>query len=870
MLRGAGGIRRQHITQVVLSIGKRHQLFQTILPFRPCIHSSCSSHAAHSHALTLDSLRLRRVPEGNPSAHVYDQLLDARISVTPSTHSGLDAHTSQQCGADCGPFPSGVMDVVNVFMRGTTEQRKCIVQKIKNCPATCRYFTHRENATRLAQAMVSTTQPSRAHVVMAIAHRLGCRFKPSHFESVVHELSLRECWSLIPPLVSFARHQCGRTTARLLNWKMRAFIECHRFDKLDRVIMEFSREGIKPLRRTFHLLVSGHLRNRDLDSAKKGIETMENVGFPPDASTYALIATVYRFLGLDHQVHTRALDAIRDVDARMATHVLNSIVQHFLDVGDETGAAQYIRFFSLTDVDDSVIADLGNDTTGVAGATSHQKTDPVYPPRINPDAATFTILIDYMANQRRFCQVYNLVARLVEAKAKPDSGIIAALIRAYSLNNRDDLAVSLFAAMLHPGGADGALHSLCRITGMKLASEQPIDVKHIPLTVHVFNAILGRIMELRGLTGARFIFRAMRSRNIQPSAATIEIFLDYLDRTENVTPRQLIRFLRSMSTAVYGLTLRHFHVILRNILRREKYLAHGTGWNATAAMCSPTRERIPVPRQGRVLLSSDNFDPGSGLRLPRRFRYDSWLRPIVLFLSRRGINGDRATIAMRLRHESMVDPSLGTARDVLRHMAEKGMHPNQYHYVALMDGYAKEGNMSEAERTMESASEAGFKPEVIMYTVLITGYGRQGKPQLAMRAFHRMVSAGIPPDIPAIDALACAYFAVGAYKVARRILLQLWTQVKPFPSELQGASLKQLATAFRANSRKGPCQKRPLTKQQQKLLSWKIRGFQQEWKQVVTVHSPRVLRRRLNRCRAWLLRHSWDSAGITTHHTCNV
>ncbi|KAL4071029.1 hypothetical protein J3A83DRAFT_4373199 [Scleroderma citrinum] len=688
--------------------------------------------------------------------------------------------------------------------------------------------------------MASTMQPSRANVVMTIAHKLGCRFKPSHFECVVYELSLRECWSYIPSLVSVARHQCGRATARLLNWKMRAFIECRRFCQLDRVITEFSREGIKPIRRTFHLLVSGHLRNRDLDSAKRGIEMMENAGFPADSSTYALIATVYRSLGLDPQVHTRAFDSVRDVDARMATHVLNSITQHFLDVGDETGAAQYIRFFSLTDADGSDIATPGNDITRIAGALSpHQRTGRASPFRINPDIVTFTILIDYLANQRRLCQVHKLLLRMTEAKVKPDSGVVAALIRAYFLNNRDDLAASLFAAMLYPCGADRTSQHLCGIMGMKLVSELPIDVNHIPLTVHIFNAMLKRIMELRGLTGAKFIFRTMRSRNIKPSATTIEIFLNYLDRTENATPRQLIRFLRGMSTAIYGLTLRHFHVILRNILRREKYLTLGSGWNA-ASKLSPSREYIYALPQGRVLLSSANFDPSNGLKLPGQFRYDTWLRPIVLFLANRGINNDRATIAMHLRHESMVDPTLSTAKDVLRHMIEKGMYPNQYHYAALMDGYAKGGEHGRGRAD---------------YAVRQRSWS-----QLAMRAFHRMVSAGIRPDIPAIDALARAYFTVGAYKVARRILLQLWTQVKPFPNEMQGATLKQLATAFRANPRNGISQQRSLTKQQQKLLNWKIRGFQQEWKQAVVLHGPRILARRLNRCRAWLLKHSWDGA----------
>lgn len=744
--------------------------------------------------------------------------------------------------------------MVDAFTSGTNKQRKRILREIQECPAARGYFVHRETSRQLAQAMALTTLPCRAHSVMIIAHRLGCHFKSNHFESVAYHLSLREHWSSVPLLVSLARHHCGRATARLLNWKMRAFIECRRFDQLDYVMTEFIRDNIKPVRRTFHLLLSAHLRNQDLDAAKRAIQMMENAGFSADASTHALVSTVYRSLGLDTQVHARALDALHSIDSRMATRVLNSIIQHFLDVGDELGAAQYIEYFGLTGVD--VSSPLGNNITGVVGAYLPRRhpAGPANIVRVTPDAATFTMLIDYLASKRRFTQVCNLLTRLAEAGVKPDSGVVASLIRAFILNCRDDLAVSLLTSILH---SNDLARALCDLMGVKTVPQPPIDARDVPLAVHAFNAILGRAMELRGLSGARFIFRAMRARGITPSSTTIEIFLDYLDRTENATPHQLIRVLRSMSTTISGLTLRHLHIILRSILRREKYLFHGSGCNATASRFSPLRESTSALPQGRILLDSDTFNIDDGAKSCRQFTYDSSLRPIVLSLSRRAIRGDRATIAMRLRHESMVDPSLDTARDVLRHMVDQGMHPNQYHYVALMDGYAKCGNMRVAEHIMRAARDAGFKPEVVMYTVLITGYGRQGKPEQAMRAFRRMVSAGIAPDVPAIDALAHAYFVVGAYKVARRILLQLWTQVRPFQHELQSATLKRLATALRANRGDQASQRQPLTKHQQRLLNCKIRGFQQEWKQLELQRGPRSLSGRLDGCRAWLLDRSW-------------
>lgn len=851
MLRGAGRIRRQHIKQAFLSIEKEQKHRGQVLTFLPsysCIHLPCISRMPQ--ALAVHS---RCILEGNPATHTCMAPSSVHVSLATPRPSVSSTCTSRRLSADCGRYPSGIIAMVDAFTCGTDEQRKRILHDIQECPATRAYFVHRETCGQLAQAMALTTLPCRANSVLTIAHKLGCRFKPSHFESVTYQLSLREHWSSVPSLVSLARHHCGRTTARLLNWKMRAFIECHRFDQLNYVMMEFTRDNIKPIRRTFHLLLSAHLRNQDLDAAKGAIRMMENAGFPVDASTHALISTIYRSLGLDTQVHARALDSLPSIDSRTATRVLNSIVQHFLDVGDELGAAQYIKYFSLIGVD--VSSPFGNNITEVVGAhlSTRHHTDPANIIRITPDAATFTMLIDYLANKRCFSQVHSLLPRLVKAGVRPDSGIVASLIRASILNCRDDLAVSLLSSMLH---SNVLARALCDLMGVKSVPQPPIDARDVPLAVHVFNAILRRAMELRGLSGARFIFRVMRARGIMPSPTTIEIFLDCLDRTEHATPRQLIRVLRSMSTSLSGLTLRHLHIILRSILRREKYLFHGSGWNSTASKFSPIREGTSALPQGRILLDSHTFNIDRGANSCRQFTYDSWLRPIVISLSRRRVRGDRATIAMRLRHESMLDPSLDTARDVLRHMVDQGMHPNQYHYAALMDGYAKGGNIRVAEQIMRAAKDAGFKPEVVMYTVLIAGYGRQGKPELAMGAFRRMISAGIAPDVPAIDALAHAYFAVGAYKVARRVLLQLWTQVKPFQHELQGATLKQLATAFRTDRGDRGAQRQSLTKHQQRLLNFKIRGFQREWRQLELLRGPQSLSRRLNGCREWLLDHS--------------
>lgn len=96
--------------------------------------------------------------------------------------------------------------------------------------------------------------------------------------------------------------------------------------------------------------------------------------------------------------------------------------------------------------------------------------------------------------------------------------MVAALIRTYCLSGRDDMAMSSLAAMLGPN-ADA--QSLLALLYLKDTPQLPIDVKGIPLSVHVFNAALPRVMEIGGLTGAIFIFRIMRSKGIQTNAATI-------------------------------------------------------------------------------------------------------------------------------------------------------------------------------------------------------------------------------------------------------------------------------------------------------------------------------------------------------------
>lgn len=702
-----------------------------------------------------------------------------------------------------------------------------VVKRIKDVPAHSRYFTDREIVNRLAQDSVMTSSPQRALRALSIAHQLGCHLKLNHYEGVAYHLADRRHWMLIPPLVSAAKHHCGRTSVRLLNWKTRAFVESQRYDQLDHAFEEFITEGLRPNRRTFHILISGHLRNRNLNSAKQYMERMAITGFPVDPSTHAVIVAAYRSLGVDLQVQTRAFEALRNLDGRLSTVVLNSIVQQLLDSGDEEAATEYILAFDLP-------SGYGRGSGGTTEPVGEQTCDPVSkptpidPPAVKPDAATFSILLHYMAKEGKLSRMLKLLDHMKQAGVQPDPSIIAALIRGYLAAGHSREAISVVAVMLDVR-SPAAAEVFCNMMQIQPLTVLPVGVQGVPLTTHIFNALMRGLLVIMGLRVMRNLLRTMRAIGIKPDSYTVEILLNFLERAQGANPRHLTRVLRSFSSPSLRPTIRHINIILRSILRREKFMVHGSGWDVTAAKFSKRRTYSPRFPDGIILDTTEHHHPTAGLKLPHRSRLKSSFGPTLQSVSRRAIQSDRTTIALRLRHEAVARSDMETSRIVFRNMLDRGLHPTIHHYSTLMDGCVKMGDVRGAKQVLRDALDAGIQPNGIMYTILINGYARQGRPEEAMRAFRAMICAGIVPDVPSIDAVAHAYFAVGAYSVARRVLREFWAQVWPFPHELEYATLRTLAVTFRSYASNPEHGRRRLSKRQQRLLYWKMKAIRTEW-----------------------------------------
>ncbi|KAJ8596982.1 hypothetical protein M405DRAFT_38721 [Rhizopogon salebrosus TDB-379] len=822
MLGGASPIHRQHLKQAVrICVGRHSPLGTSIHSICHFRHTACSN--LHSQARTPNHIQTsaeRTSPPAHAHAGSYSRNPVAR---NPSMNIKQAPTTANLDG-----YPQEVVAAIDTF-RGEARVLADYeaVEKIKDVPVHSRYFTDRESVNRLAQDAAMTSRPQRALQVLNISHQLGCQLKPNHYEGIAYHLADRRHWILIPPLVTAAKHNCGRTTVRLLNWKMRALVESQRYDQLDHAFEEFITEGLHPTRRTFHILISGHLRNRNLNSAKQYMEKMATTGFPVDPSTHAVIVAAYRSLGVDLQVHTHAFEALRDLDGRLSTVVLNSIVQQLLDSGDEEAATRFMLAFDLP----SGHGRGPGNTTELAGEyTSGSMSKRIHtdPPTVKPDAVTFSTLLHYMAKEGKLSRMLKLLDHMKRAGVHPDPSIVAALIRGYLAAGRSREAISVVAVMLDmqfPVAA-GVFCSMMQVQPLTVF---PVDVRRVPLTVQIFNALMSGLLGVVGLRAMRNLLRTMRTVGIKPDSHTAEILMDFLQQAQGAHPRQLMRVLRSFSSPSLLPTIRHINIILRSIVRREKFMVHGCGWDATAAKFSKKRTYNPKFSDRLILDTTVCHHPTAGLKLPRRSRLKSWFTPILQSVSRRAIQSDRATVALRLEHEAVVRSDMETSRTVFRNMLDQGLHPTIYHYATLMDGYVKMGDVQGAKQVLRDALDAGIQPNATMYTILVNGCGRQGRPEEAMRAFRAMIHAGIVPDVPSIDAVAHAYFAVGAYSVARRVLRELWAQVRPFPPELENATLRTLAVTFRSYDSNPEHGRRRLSKRQQRLLHWKMRAIKTEW-----------------------------------------
>ncbi|KAF7310995.1 hypothetical protein HMN09_00642900 [Mycena chlorophos] len=617
--------------------------------------------------------------------------------------------------------------------------------------------------------------------------------------------------------------------------RARGLLETQNYTQLLAIPDLYAANSLVPSRRTWHLVLSGHIRNHDLAGARECLLQMAAAGVPPDHSTDALVSTLYQNVGPDEQVKQRGLDALPHIPPRTATHMMNSLMNLRLKLYD-IEEVQYL----LSGYDQSKVAALGvllSDADVQRSDEMHKTYRKAIPAIVQPDALTFAIFIDFFAHIHDLPRCLAVVEQMRLTGIQPTLRVVTSLMRAYFLSGQGGAAVRLVVGLCDPNKL--LLEDLPSPEGYRV----PFETKSLaPPTRQVFNYLLRGVLGTNGLPGARSVLRLMRANHLKPDSQTSQIIASHMHRVQRAQPRVLMRMVRRLSPRF---TLKEAHVILSSTLRFQKYLLDGVGWDANSARFSPERvahERA-VPQEALTSWGS-SFDPLAGLQVPSRARHRSSFRPIEQSLRGRGIKSDRASIALRIRHDGVIAGNMVSAAGAFQEMLARGLHPTRHHFAALMEGYVKAGDFNTALQVMQTARRAALQPDVVMFTILIVGYARDKKPHRALDLFREMVDAGIKPDVPAIDAVASAFFFVGAYEMSYRVLTTLWPHVGLLPADINQASLKAAVVYFRSLHDRGQPPK--MSTETRKQLFDDVRRLAREWRRWLLEH-PRHRRRRKKR-----------------------
>ncbi|KAJ3757037.1 hypothetical protein EV360DRAFT_46850 [Lentinula raphanica] len=776
MLRRVGLAHRQHSEQATFGLSIWNISRPQFFPRRPSISVRCLPSAA----LATRSTAIR---SSSPGIQISGPLSSVAINQPRNAprQAPWPAKYSQI------PPPVHILSAILAKRLSEDDLRKEIIAH----PSLAEHLFDTTKGRKFAEMLALTSDFHLAAEVLQLSHVLGGSLKQNAYECTVFRLATKSQWSAILEVVALGIRHTRRTTSRLLNWRIRALVETGQHAFLRSILEEFEKFRVKPTRRTFHLLISGHIRNRDLLGARKLLRLMAQIGLPPDTSTHAIIATHYRNLGPNAQVQDQALQSLMLLEPDVAVTVLNRLIQLRLDAHDPAATVQMLSVFDPKQVASIMRVVSGVVSTPDGGNPYAEPLEEIYREyHLSANADTFAIFIHYMASRRDLASALVILEGSVSANIPPTPEIFTALIHVYFATGNSEVAFRTALDMCERRPR-GAFDSLLRQGLYNPMVPLPFMDTGVKPTPRIFNALLKGGLADHGFACVRDLLTIMQANNIRPNETTVELLIASTGTSQNIRPRTLLRLLN-----IPGLqpTLRHLHVLLSRIIRHERYLTFGAGWNATATAFSRTRRAKPQIQSRR--LSTEMFDPIGGISLADVDRRAA--QPLLDHLTAQKINVDAVLGGLRLRREAAVNVDMDAAQDVFDLLLSRGIQPNEYHFSALMEGYTRKGDLPAALDVLKASTRVGIKPNCIMYTILMVGYARQGQPDQAVATFKQMVEANIQPDVASIDAVVGAFFAVGAYSMARRTLITLWSYVEPFPrDELQSAPLKRLATRFR-------------------------------------------------------------------------
>jgi pentatricopeptide repeat protein len=748
-----------------------------------CAHLDCNLSNLHRKLAFLTARR-----HSSPSAHNHARPLSVLRS--PPSIDNLTSWT-----ADATPFPE-FAPVIDAF--ASNDPLDKTIRLVKSSPSLLPLFKDRKKIQGVATNLAQSAEPYRSIDILELAHKVGHTGKHGAYEAVAHHLASIKDWRLVLLCVSLGIDHLGKPTARLLNWRARALLELQQFGLLQDVLDGFDNAKLSPTERTYEIVLIGCLQNHDLDGAKHCIRRMQESLSLQNPRTLSLIGQFHRRFGIDPKVRQDALDILPQLSTSSAVNMLNNIIQSALDVKDVPICLDLLTLFEQSYVQEIItVLEVTHDPR--TRKILPEVDLPEIPVDLKPDTRTFAIIMNYLIRRSNFQLAINIGETALRKRFPATEDIITSFVHAFFLQNCGNVALKMLSRISKPMKYEfGELH----VRGAPKVDWRRIpNIINFPLTTRICNALLRGILRRQGLRHVPTIFAIMHANNLEPNARTLEILVSHMSSTRGVRPRTILEVLRNLSGSSFEVSVRHFHHLIRYILREEKRSYYGATWRSYAKTYMWPYARTYIRRnrsRRRSLGSGDQFDPLGGIDFGSHTGYGHTARPLLQSLVDRKVKSDPAVISLRIRRDALLHGETESVGGVFHTMTARGLHANHHHFAALMEGYAMMGDLETAREVMELARDAGASPNVVMYTILIHGYARKHDAGSAMRVFREMVEQGVYPDVSSIDAVVGAFYASGASRLARKHLIMLWPYIEPFPDSLQQANLMTLRINFRS------------------------------------------------------------------------
>ncbi|KAJ3509413.1 hypothetical protein NLJ89_g5237 [Agrocybe chaxingu] len=674
-----------------------------------------------------------------------------------------------------------------------------ILRSIEESPSMLSAFSDHKKTNVITTLLAQSSTPIRALQFLELAHATGHTLHHGAYEAVSFHLAAACHWDMVLATVAAGFQHKGTATLRLLNWRARALFETEQYAILQTILEEFEFLSIRPTQRTFHLVLSGCLRNHDMEGAKLCLRRMTEAGFPINDQTHGFIGRFYRQFGVDLHVRQNALNAIASLPPETGLVVLNQLVSSTLGNEDIPNTLQLLSLYDPSSIEEirahiSTFAPAAFDNLHwTLSDLSHPRVPTLGGQGLKADAMTVALFMNFFIKRADYQGAIDLGNAALMSGMQATPGLVTSFVHSYFLLGHGNTAIRMLEGMC--GERASAEFAILKSKEDHGFNDPIPKVSNVPLNVRICNALLRGMIHRQGLRDVSAVFAVMHANGLVPNARTLEIILSSMCQTAGVRPRSILRVIRQLSTDSLQLSVRHMHHIISYILREEKRVLFGTGWKSIAKKKSGTLHQ----RKPAIMTSAaDPFDPTAGITVGTHTPYRGIAERIVESLASRSVKADPVIIGLRMKRDGVLHSDLDSAVSILRTLTARGIHANVHHFSSLMEGHVMSGNLNEAKSAMNTAEKSGIIPNAVMYTILIHGYARQHNPRAAADTFRKMVKAGIRPDVASIDAVVSAFFAVRQFDKARRTLITLWPYVDGFPPDLHHADLRTLITRFRS------------------------------------------------------------------------